>query len=186
MERIRAFIAVDFNNVEVVNGILTLQNKIASIGADIKFVEKENLHITLKFLGEVPHDIITNIQKALLKVKFKPFSVTVKGVGVFPNSRNIRIVWISIEEGVNKLISLQNNIEEKLSVLGFKREKNFIPHLTIGRIKSGRNRDKLINILNEFRDFTFGEQLIDTFHLKRSILTSKGPIYSNLYSIEAT
>lgn len=186
MERVRAFIAVDFNDVEIVNGILMLQNKITSIGADIKFVEKENLHITLKFLGEVPHDVIINIQKVLSGIKFKPFSVTVKGLGVFPNYRNIRIVWIGIEEGVDKLKSLQNNIEEKLLVLGFKREKDFTPHLTIGRIRTGRNKDKLINVLNEFRDFTFGKQLIDVFHLKKSILTSRGPIYNNLYSIKAT
>jgi 2'-5' RNA ligase len=185
MEKIRTFIAVDFNNVEVINSILTLQEKITNVEADVKFVEKENLHITLKFLGEVTPSVIANIQKALSEIKFKPFNVVVKGIGAFPNYRNIRVVWVGIEEGVEELKSLQSRIDEELVVLGFKREKDFIPHLTIGRVKSGRNRDKLISILNEFRDFTFGRQLIDTIHLKKSILTSRGPIYSNLYSIKA-
>jgi len=185
MEKIRVFIAVDFNDVEIVNNILTLQKRIIDIEADVKFVEKENLHITLKFLGEVIPNTIASIQKVLSDIKFKPFNVFVRGVGAFPNYRNIRVVWIGVEEGFEELKSIQNEIDEKLVALGFKKEKDFIPHLTIGRIKSGRNKDKLIGILNEFRDFNFGKQLIDTIHLKKSILTSRGPIYSNLYSIKA-
>lgn len=186
MEKIRTFIAVDFNNVEVVNNILTLQDRINDVGADVKLVEKENLHITLKFLGEVSSSTITSIQKILSEIRFKPFNVVVKDIGVFPSYGNIRVIWVGIEEGAEKLKSLQSEIEGKLVALGFKREKEFIPHLTIGRVKSGRNKDRLINTLNEFKDFVFGRQLIDVIHLKKSTLTSKGPIYSNLYSVKFT
>ncbi|MFQ5887109.1 MAG: RNA 2',3'-cyclic phosphodiesterase [Candidatus Hydrothermarchaeales archaeon] len=177
----RSFIAVEMQ----AEGIKEIQNQLRSANADIKFVEPENLHLTLKFLGEIREDLVDNIHN-IMKESFKGikgFEVHLKGVGVFPNPRHIRVVWVGMEENKELLIKMQERLEENISKLGFRKEKRFEPHLTIGRVKSGRNKDRLAEIIASMNDIEIGMIKVGRVLLKKSVLTPKGPIYTTLREV---
>src|SRR3989344_3740060 len=105
--------------------------------AEIRWVKKEQIHLTLKFLGEVQPDIATKIREELGKIKFNPFMVYLGSIGVFPSEDYIRVVWVGLEPE-NRIIGLQRSIDEKLREL-FKKEKDFKAHITLGRVKYDGN-----------------------------------------------
>ncbi|MEO0294081.1 MAG: RNA 2',3'-cyclic phosphodiesterase [candidate division WOR-3 bacterium] len=141
----------------------------------IKWVEKENLHITLRFLGET--DKRTLIEEKMKEVggKFTPFKVSLKGVGAFPSLKRASVIWVGIEEGKNFLKGLYLTLEDKIVQLGFKKEeREFTPHITLGRVKRGKYS------LPEGIDFSFGAFPVDKITLFKSTLRKEGPIYEVL------
>jgi 2'-5' RNA ligase len=111
------------------------------------------------------------------------FDIQLKGLGVFPNIKYIKVIWIGIENGeyIKKIIQNLNNY---LIYLGFEKEKKiFSPHLTIARVKNAKNKEKISHIINKYRDIEFRKVKIESIKLKRSQLTPKGPIYSNIREI---
>jgi 2'-5' RNA ligase len=115
------------------------------------------------------------------KVQFTPFNAQINGLGVFPDLRYPRVVWAGITEGADQLKSVFNQLEPRLLGLGFTPDpKGFSPHLTIARVKSGRNKAELANFVTENANFDFGTIAARCLRLKRSDLTPKGPIYSTL------
>jgi len=177
----RTFIAIEISNTEVINSIKKFQKKIK---IDAKPVESNNFHFTLQFLGEITEEVSEKIIKALNSIELTSFSVNLKGIGVFPKSEFPRVVWIGTDEyGGNMLIELSRRVEKVLKPLGFSSDKPFKPHITIFRIKK-----KICNITNELENhktIDFGIQEIANIKLKKSELTSKGPIYSDLAEIKA-
>jgi 2'-5' RNA ligase len=156
-----------------------------SANADIKFVEPGNLHLTLKFLGEIKDNLVDDIHNRM-EESFKDFSrfeVQLRGVGVFPSLRYIKVVWVGIEENKEKLAKMQESLEDNISNLGFKKEGRFKPHLTIGRVKSPRNKDKLAEIITTMKDKEIDMIRVDRVLLKKSVLTPKGPIYTTLREV---
>jgi len=130
----RAFVAVEILNKEVIKAIANLQSEI-SIRA--KAVEPENLHFTLQFLGEISDDSLTKIRKSLQTIEFSSFEISFRGVGAFPNMRHPRVVWIGVDDkGGNELKNLANKVENVLSPLGFVSDKPFKSHITVFRIKN--------------------------------------------------
>ena len=112
-----------------------------------------------------------------------PFSIKLKGTGVFPNKNYIRIVWIGIKD-IEKLVTIAKNIDEKIAGLGFKKEKRgFSAHLTIGRVKTAKNKDVLLKKIENYSDFDFGIQEVKSIKLTKSDLTPKGPIYLTMKEI---
>ncbi|MFH1328793.1 MAG: RNA 2',3'-cyclic phosphodiesterase [Candidatus Bathyarchaeota archaeon] len=185
-ERIRSFIAIDIDDELLLNRLVELQQTLVNTGANLKLVEKENLHFTLRFLGENPATAINNICDEMKKVSFKPLNLHMKGVGVFPNINRINVVWTGIVEGKEEIRALFNQIESRLSALGFPHDpKGFSPHLTIARVKTGKNKDKLAKSVTELSDHEVGNMTVNYVRLKRSILTPKGPNYSTIYKISA-
>lgn len=182
----RCFIAVDIEE-KLKTQLEEIQKKIMVCEADIKYVERENIHLTLKFLGNIDEEKIEPINKALLRVadEYSPFEIEVGGVGVFPNPSYLRVIWVGISKGQDKLCEIHKRIEENLYPLGFKREnRGFSGHITLGRVKSPRNKAKLVEVLSQLRDVQIGTQTVDSIELKRSQLSPTGPVYTTLRSVE--
>ncbi|MEM2104666.1 MAG: RNA 2',3'-cyclic phosphodiesterase [Candidatus Bathyarchaeia archaeon] len=180
-ETIRSFIAFDIENVSVLEKIRKVQKILADSGADLKLVEPENIHITLRFLGNITQNMVDKIYNGMQKIQFTPFDVKVQGLGAFPNPRYPRVLWAGIREGAIQLRGIFEQLEPYLRGLGFAPDrKGFSPHLTIARVRSGRNRGELAERLKENLNFDFGVLEAKCLRLKRSDLTPKGPIYSTL------
>jgi 2'-5' RNA ligase len=180
-EAIRSFIAFDIESVNVLENITWMQRVLAGTGADLKFVEPHNIHITLRFLGNITPAMVDKIYEELCKVQFTPFTVKIQGLGAFPNPRFPRVVWAGIREGANQLRGIFEQLEPHLRSLGFAPDpKGFSPHLTIARVRSGRNKAQLAKCLMENANFEFGVVKANCLRLKRSDLTPKGPIYTTL------
>lgn len=143
----------------------------------IKPVEKENLHITLKFFGEIREEEINRIS---IKIKeglknSKPFKVNIKGIGVFPEPDNPRVIWIGTIS--DEIYTLKVKIDEVLEKIGFEKERNFVSHITIGRVKKAKSPEKIKKILKDSANIDFGEFTATKITFFESILTPKGPIY---------
>jgi 2'-5' RNA ligase len=183
---LRVFVAIDIGDAEILSRLENARDLILSTKADVKPVSRENMHITLRFIGEVPLELANEICKALETIRFKPFKIRIKGVGVFPNISRPRVIWAGVDGDVEKLVSLHDEVEARLRKLGLPGEKEkFIPHVTLARVKSGRNREALVKTIMSISDMVFGEITVDRILLKRSILTPSGPIYSDICSVRA-
>ncbi len=178
---VRSFIAITIPDNLVISKIRNVQNRLASTGADIKLVDPENIHLTLKFLGDVDESRLEQVMNLVREITFEPSIMKLDGVGVFPNLGRPRTIWAGITLGVEPLSDIFNFVDSKLVDLGFKREsRRFNPHITLGRVRGGRNRQLLVKVLLELADTCFGDVIVNKIILKKSVLTSKGPIYSNL------
>ena len=177
----RIFVAIEISKNEVINSIQEFQEE---IDINAKPIEPRNLHFTLQFLGEVSEKITEEIIKSLRTIEFSSFSVNLKGIGVFPKFKAPRVIWIGTDEnGGNMLMQLSKKVEKTLRPLGFFSDKPFKPHITIFRIKN-----KIEDITNKMeiqKMANFGIQEISSIKLKKSELTSSGPIYSDLTEIKA-
>lgn len=184
---IRSFIAFDIENQKVITKISEVQGQLSTTGADIKLVNPENIHITLRFLGNIPKSLTVSIGEEMKNLRYKPFEVELNGVGAFSNLHHIRVVWIGIKRGESELKSIHGQLEPRLRALGFKPDRRgFNPHLTIARVRSGRNKVQLADCVRTLSDYEFGVVKAETLKLKQSTLTSKGPIYSTLYEFTPT
>jgi 2'-5' RNA ligase len=177
----RAFVAVEISNEEVVNSITELQSK---INIKAKPVEPQNLHFTLQFLGEISEDVTQKIKQALKTIEFSTFKINFQGLGAFPKMKFPRVVWIGTDEiGGNTLVDLAKKVENVLTPLGFTSDKPFKSHITIFRIKN--KIGDISKELEKFESFKFGSQEISKIKLKQSVLTPQGPVYSDLEEIRA-
>jgi len=183
MSKFRGFIAIDIDSFPK---LVQFENEIKNSGANVKLVEPENIHITLKFLGDTNEeyaDRIDEIMKDAVKDS-NPFEIKLKGAGVFPNQNYIKVMWIGMENG-EQIGEIANKIDEKISELGFEKERRrFSAHLTIARVKSAKNKEKLLELIEKYRDIEFGSLKVDTIKLKKSELTPKGPIYTMLKEVK--
>jgi len=173
---VRTFISIDLPD--------SIKDDIYEIGKildtdGIKLVEHDNLHLTLKFTGEVSQLKIDEIIQNLSKIRFKPFRLKIQGVGAFPTEKNARIVWIGAKGYILPLVDL---IETELERLKFKRDERFHPHITIARIKKQNSdiKNKIEKFLVDNHNLDIGSVLVDNFRLKKSILTGKGPTYETI------
>jgi len=183
---LRVFIAIDITNEQIKKLIEGIQKELIRGGVDCKPVELENLHITLRFIGEVPQPVVNEIVNKLKTVKYPRFKIKVKGLGVFPDPQNPRVLWAGVAEGHKELVELHEIVEKLVGKYGIKDGKEFTPHLTIARIKSGRNKHVIAQLLQKYQDFDFGEQEVTCIKLKKSTLTPRGPIYTDLLEVPLT
>jgi len=182
MALFRGFIAVE---IPAAPSIIDFENAVAKTGADVKLVEPENIHLTLKFLGDTEENQIDAIGKVIEEsvVGIKPFMLTLKGTGVFPNDKYVKVVWIGIVNG-EYLARIAQSIEDKLAPFGFAKERRgFSAHLTIGRVRTAKNKDELLAAVQQFREKEFLRHEIHAVMLKKSDLTPKGPIYTTIREI---
>lgn len=183
---LRCFIAVEVADTRVLDSLLELGKALTATGATVKLVEAQNIHATLRFLGNVSRSRVEAVGEVLDEVEFYPFDVELKGVGVFPNLRRVNVVWVGIERGDVELLNVFNQLEAKLKGIGFKPDRRgFSPHITVARISSGRNRDALVDVVSDWSDREFGVFGVDAIQLKKSVLTPRGPIYSTLHEATA-
>lgn len=174
----RCFVAVEVDNPAVSSFV----DELSKVGAALRVVKPGNLHLTLKFLGEVPEDSIDGILKAMDRSfsGFGPFDASLSGTGAFPGLNHMRVVWIGISENHERLIEMQSAVDRELVPLGFAPDKRFHPHLTLARVKSQKGKGQLKAFILKNRERTFGKLIIESVLLKKSVLTPEGPIYSIL------
>ncbi len=178
---IRSFVALELSD-EVREKLVVVLQRLQRTSASVKWVEPENLHLTLKFLGEVPEEQIELVTEALKTVAqaTEPFSFVVKGVGGFPDLRRPRVLWVGVE-ATQPLIRLQQLVEKAMEQLGFApEERAYHPHITIGRVKATTGIEKVREILSEYANVEFGEVFISHLTLFRSDLSREGPTYTPL------
>lgn len=169
----RCFISIDIPE-DIKDEIVEIQKDLEEQNLfSGKLTEKENLHLTLKFLGELDEQGVKRVRKKLGEIKFKKFKSGLENLGVFtPNL--IKIIWITLA-GCGEL---QKEIDEKLSSL-FGKEERFMSHLTIARVKSVKDKEKFISELGKI-DYEKKEFCVSEFKLKKSTLTEKGPVYEDI------
>ncbi len=178
---IRSFIAFDLESNTVLKRLTEMQSLLVKTGADLKLVEPENIHVTMRFLGNITPSMVEQIYAEMQKVQFIPFDIRIQGVGAFPDVRYPRVCWAGITEGADQLRDIFSQLEPKLQGLGFAADpKGFSPHLTTARVRSGRNKIELAKFIEENVKFDFGTIRANCLKLKKSDLTPKGPVYSTL------
>jgi 2'-5' RNA ligase len=183
MGRLRTFIAIDLGK-PIRDRLVTLQERLAQSGAPVKWVEIENLHVTLLFLGEVDERDVPAVCGAVAGVckENAPFSLSVESVGSFPNTRRPRTLWVGIGAGAQEVCALHDGLEPPLLDLGCYRreERRYTPHITIGRVKTERPSDTLATALAKHAAWQAGEVFVREVLVLSSELTPKGPIYTVL------
>ena len=178
--KMRLFIAIPLPDT-FQNIIAKIQKSIDKFGK-LKLVKPENVHLTLKFLGDVNENKIDKINKRLSFLKnINTFTISVRGLGTFPNVKRPRVIWMGTEKGFDEINELQKKIDSSLEDMGFKKENRFHPHYTIARVKFIAEKEKIEKFLKENTDLIFGEYTVDKIMLMESKLSPKGPRY---YTIE--
>ncbi|MBI3581264.1 MAG: RNA 2',3'-cyclic phosphodiesterase [Nitrospinae bacterium] len=177
---LRLFVAVDVDE-KCREAVARLVGALKTCGAGVKWVAADNLHYTLKFLGETELDP-GKIAGALKTVRPGKFDLELRGVGCFPNAKAPRVVYVGAGAGGESLKLLAEAVETSLEPLGFEREKRgFTSHLTIGRVKiPGKVSLKLAEKMNGQEGAIFGKFSVDRFFLMKSDLRSGGPVYSRM------
>ncbi|MCQ9206380.1 MAG: RNA 2',3'-cyclic phosphodiesterase [Omnitrophica bacterium] len=178
----RTFVALELSDA-VRAELERLQGKLGQVDADVKWVAPRNIHLTLKFLGDVEEGRIDEIKNALTRISSgeKAFEISLFRPGAFPGLDRPRVLWVGIDKGCAQVEKIASSAEEELEKIGFPKEKRpMSAHLTLGRVKSGKNKDALKEkILSlEVRPVT---SQINHITLFQSTLTPKGPIYSVLH-----
>ena len=177
----RVFIAVEISNKEILEKIQTFQK---NVKINAKPTRVDQIHFTLQFLGEIDDTKCEQVRDLLNKISFSQFDVSLKNVGGFPNLKNPRVIWIGIEkDGAKKLTDLANEIGTKLTTIGFEKDKKFKPHLTVFRVK--KRIENISSIMSDFETMKFGTESISKIKLKKSVLSPKGPEYSDLLEVNA-
>lgn len=170
----RVFIAIDLPE-EVKKKIQDIQEKLPEFSG--KLTELENLHLTLKFLGEVDEGVVEQVKKELSEIKFKKFEAEIDLLGFFTPAF-VKIIWLH----VSNCEEIQHEIEEKIKKM-FKPEARFMSHLTIARVKNVKDKRIFASELKSV-DFEKIKFKVSDFKLKSSELTPEGPVYSNLLEVK--
>jgi RNA 2',3'-cyclic 3'-phosphodiesterase len=181
MARVRTFIAVGLDK-PVRDRVISLQEALAGTGAEVKWVEPENLHVTLLFLGEVEDRDLPAVCRVVAEGggRQAPFTLSVERAGCFPNPRRPRTLWVGAGQGTQELVALHDALEPPLMELGCYRreERQYTPHITLGRVRSDRPGDKLAAALAKQAGWRCGEQPVREVLVMGSELTPKGPVYT--------
>ena len=180
----RTFIAITLP--ENIKSILSnTQDELKQVGADVKWVKPENIHLTLKFLGEIEQELLEKIKGVLEEIAQKnmTFSAYLSKLGAFPKLRYPRVIWISLGHD-QTIIDIAKDLETRMLKIGFPKESRaFTTHITLGRIRSGLKRNELIQkieILNKNISGPQAEFRVTNLTLFKSTLTPQGPIYETL------
>jgi len=183
-ETIRSFFAFDIEDEGVIRRLAEVQGTLTNTGADLKLVKPQNIHLTVRFLGNISLPMVDAVYEEMKQVSFAPFEIILRGLGVFPRLSHLRVVWAGIKKGADELVNIFEQLEPRLRGLGLKPDtKGFSPHLTIARVRSGRNKVQLVKLVRELEDYEFGAVKAECLRLKKSDLTPRGPIYTTLREV---
>jgi len=189
-EEIRSFIAIELPE-EVRGGLARLRNELKrNEHKFVKWVNPDGLHLTLKFLGNIPSKRVTEITNAIEEVTqgVSAFHLEISGLGAFPSLRQARVFWVGIGGEVDELSKLQQNIDSALAVLGFaKEERPFVPHLTLARLRPGASPPERRSFGELVGSTIFEDKYhieVEAVSLMRSQLTPAGAVYTRLSAVE--
>jgi 2'-5' RNA ligase len=181
----RLFIAINVDSA-LQAPLAAVQAHLKASGAPVSWVKPENIHFTLKFLGEVPEVRLPALQEALRSsvAGIGGFTVSLAGLGTFPPKGRPRVVWVGVEQGIEEMKKLQGRIDEALLPLGFAREtRPFQPHLTLGRIRDVGRLDALLTYLRATEIGQVGQMHVRCVDLMRSALHPAGAVYARIESV---
>lgn len=169
----RCFVAVEIPET-LKTKIKELQEQLANY--DVKLVEPQNLHFTVKFLGELDSSKVGEVKQKLsdLASNSTQFSVLLSSVGAFPNLTYIKVIWIGAVS--QDFLNLHKFVSSTLKGI----DKEAIPHLTIARVRTPRNKEIIQKIIKRYENESFGSFNVEKIKLKKSTLTPRGPIYEDL------
>ncbi len=185
MERLRTFISIDIEDASILDRLVAVQEELSRSGADLKIVERRNIHLTIRFLGQIPSIMVDEVAKVMERARVPKFNIAIRGLGAFPGISRPRVIWAGVIDSSGSLVKIHKEIELGLRRLGFKREsEEFVPHITLARLKSRRNIERVVQVIRRYEDELFGEMVVKCIRLKRSILTPRGPIYSTLREVQ--
>lgn len=175
----RLFVAAEFDD-DVRNALSSVQRELASRCEGVRWIPPEQLHLTVKFLGEVRDGDVPKLAEAMAEAcsGVAAFELTLAGCGCFPLRGPVRIVWAGGHEPTGALVRLADAIESAFDRLGFARERRaFSPHITIGRVREDRSTGQLRAVV-EAQQFAEQVQAVDALTLMQSVLSAKGPTYT--------
>lgn len=174
----RVFIAVDIPDT-IREELSEVQRALRPLTSSAKWVAPESIHITLKFVGEIQDKRLEDIDAALTGLSWKPFTVTVRGVGFFPGMRSPRVFWAGMEAPTMQ--GLAEQLDIRMEQLGFEKEKRaFRPHLTLARAKDTRIDSSLVAAAAKYEEHAFGSFSVDRVFLFKSTLKPTGAVYEKL------
>lgn len=180
MSQIRAFLAIDLDD-DLKPKINKIIREFKQIDANIKYVDLQNLHFTLKFFGDIDTEGLDLLSSKIENVinDFDSFNIKIKGCGAFPNKNRIKVIWVGLDED-EILKNLHDKLDKEFNSIGFDLDKKFSSHLTIGRMKSAKGKDQVKKTIETFNTVDIGTMEVNTITLKKSTLTPSGPIYEDL------
>jgi RNA 2',3'-cyclic 3'-phosphodiesterase len=179
---IRSFLAIELPK-PILAKIEEVQEDLRSTHAEVRWTNPEKIHLTLKFFGNIEESRIDPIFKSIEEPirNTLPFSLKVRGVGAFPHLKNPRVIWIGLVNEREALTLLQKQIEIHLEKIGIQPEdRPFHPHLTLGRMKSSRGKQELVERMERHREEELGDFEVERVVLFKSDLRPLGPIYTPL------
>jgi 2'-5' RNA ligase len=179
---VRTFLALPLAE-GIVAGLLEARRELMDAGGHVRWVSGQNLHLTVKFLGAVEDRDLSEVCRLAEQAasQVEPFKFVVKGLSAVPPAGQMRMVWCGVEEPTGRLARLAELAEQAYVGMGFKGEnRRFRPHLTLGRVKTGRNVAQLREAVARFAHTDFGTQPADELIVMSSQLTPDGPVYSPL------
>jgi len=177
---LRAFVALEISN-PALDSLVRFQDELRATGADIKFVERQNLHFTVKFLGEISESRAAEVRSRLGSLVLKGLDVEVRGAGAFPAPSRARVVWAGVSPEHEALVApVAQQVIDSLEGVGERDERPFRAHVTLGRVRSGLNSRQLEQFLQDNSDRPFGVVRLSHLKFKSSVLSPGGPVYTDL------
>ena len=177
---LRVFLALDLDQT-IKDQLIRLQNRLDKIGADVRWVESEHVHLTMKFLGEISDQMAVDVCRLCqnVSVEFEPFGFEVRSAGCFANHGLPRVIWVGVEDPSGCVRRLHERIEKTLGPLGLRRERRtFKPHVTLGRVRSARNAIELRAEVVKNDNFEAGIARASEITIYSSQLGPEGPIHT--------
>ena len=181
-DKTRAFVAVLLSD-EVRRALAQEVERLRSVAPAVAWIRAENLHLTLKFLGHIPAETLTRVEAGLAEAveDQRPLALAFAGLGAFPSAERPRVIWAGVAEGADTLVALQARLESVLAERDIPTDdRQFHPHLTLGRVKIPRQGIPLRSALRARADVPFGRLEVSAVHLMRSELHPEGARYSVL------
>lgn len=148
----------------------------------VKAVEPENLHWTVRFFGELDERHVGRVKELMDIVEGQKIEIELRGIGAFPNDNFIKVIWVGVGIGREEFTALLKNVNKKFSGIG--KDSEVVPHLTIGRVKALREKERLAKNLNKIRNAFVGKMLVERVVLYESVLKGSGPVYREIKRIE--
>lgn len=177
----RAFVALEVPRESVITAMVSVQEELRKTQADLKVVSRENLHFTVKFLGEISEWQAREADKRLKSLELGRAAVTLEGVGAFPSPGHPNIIWAGVAQADRgKIVPMAERVIAELRGIGEEDSRPFEPHITLARVRSAAKREALVSFLQLNATRKFGSAELTHLKLKSSELTPRGPVYADV------
>jgi len=177
----RAFVALEILDPEVLDSVVSFQQELSATGADLKTVERENLHFTVKFLGEITQGQAQEADERLKRLRLGRADVELRGVGAFPNVSRPNVIWVGVPPAHEERVGpIAQGTIAALEGIGESDKRPFTAHVTLARVRSTRRISELTLVLRSNTDRSFGEIRLAELKLKSSVLGPRGPAYTDM------